>query len=86
MLYNFKFIMFKTIIILYARNFWVIEGRPKRGRHSRTGWRPWPQLPEVCRLMTWVRSCQETGNNNPGTSFSAIAKKLKLICGNCRAG
>ena len=45
-----------------------------------------PQLPEVCRLMTWVRSCQATGNNNPGTSFSAIAKKLKLICGNCRAG
>ena len=45
-----------------------------------------PQLPEVCRLMTWVRSCQATGNNNPGTSFSAIAKKLKLICVNCRAG
>ena len=37
------------------------------------------------RLMTWVRSCQ-AGNNNPSTSFSAIAKKLKLIYGNCRAG
>ncbi len=36
-----------------------------------------PQLPEACRLMTWVRSCQATGNNNPSTSFSAIAKKLK---------
>ncbi len=35
------------------------------------------QLPasEACRLMTWhhdsTRSCQATGNNNPGTSFSA---------------
>ncbi len=42
-----------------------------------------PPLPEACRLMTWrqdrTRSCQATGNNNPGTSFSAIAKKLKLI-------
>ncbi len=42
-----------------------------------------PQLPEACRLMTWrqdrTRSCQATGNNNPGTPFSAIAKKLKLI-------
>ncbi len=32
--------------------------------------------PEACRLMTWVRSCQATGNNNPSTSISAIAKKL----------
>ncbi len=52
-----------------------------------------PQLPEACRLMTWhhgrTRSCQTTGNNNPSTSFSAIAKKLKLIYGHsvdCRAG
>jgi hypothetical protein len=52
-----------------------------------------PQLPEACRLMIWrqdrTRSCKARGNNNPGTSFSAIAKKLKLINGhsvNCRAG
>jgi hypothetical protein len=25
-----------------------------------------------------MRSCQATGNNNPGTSFSAIAKKKPL--------
>jgi hypothetical protein len=40
------------------------------------------QLPEACRLMTWrqdhTRSCQARGNNNPGTSFSAIAKKMKI--------
>jgi hypothetical protein len=37
-----------------------------------------PQLPEACRLMTWhhdrTRSCQATGNNNAGTSFSALQK------------
>ncbi len=51
-----------------------------------------PQLPEACWLMTWhhdhTRSCQATGNDNPGTSFSAIAKKLESIYGhsvNCRA-
>jgi hypothetical protein len=33
--------------------------------------------------MAWhydrMRSCQATGNNNPDTSFSAIAKKLLLF-------
>jgi hypothetical protein len=33
--------------------------------------------------MTWrqdrTRSCQATGNNNLGTSFSAIAKKIANI-------
>ncbi len=42
----------------------------------------WAQLPEACRLMTWrqdcTRSCQATGNNNPGTSFNAIAIKIKI--------
>jgi hypothetical protein len=44
-----------------------------------------PPLPEACRLrpMTWhhdhKRSCQATGNNNPGTSFSAITKKLTSL-------
>ena len=33
--------MFKTLIILYALNFWVIECTPNPGRYSRTGWRPW---------------------------------------------
>jgi hypothetical protein len=32
--------------------------------------------------MTWhhdrTRLCQATGNKNPGTSFSAIAKKIKI--------
>jgi hypothetical protein len=34
-------------------------------------------------MITWrqnrTRSCQATGNNNPGASFSAIANQLKLI-------
>jgi hypothetical protein len=42
-----------------------------------------PQLPEACRLLTWhhdrMRSCQATGNNNPGTSLSAIAKTKKIL-------
>ena len=32
--------MFKTLIMLYALNFWVIECTPNPGRYSRTGWRP----------------------------------------------
>ncbi len=63
-------------------------GRCSRMLKSATRFRSAPY-----RLMTWhhdrTMSCQATGNNNPGTSFSAIAKKLKLIYGhsvNCRAG
>ena len=46
----------------------------------------WPiLLGHSCRLMTWrqdrKRSCQAKGNNNPGTSFSVIAKKSKSIYG-----
>ncbi len=47
LLYSFNFITFKTLIILYALNFWVIEctARACTARqipvgHSRTG-RPW---------------------------------------------
>jgi hypothetical protein len=48
-----------------------------------------PQLSEACRLMTWCQyrksSCQAKGNSNPGTSFSAIEKKL-ILFSSCRAG
>ena len=44
MLYGFNFIMFKTLIILYALNFGVIECTPKVG-HSRTGRRPCLGMP-----------------------------------------
>ena len=49
MLYNFKFIMFKTLIILHARNFWVIEGRPKRGRSFPHWLAPMIQSAFICR-------------------------------------
>ncbi len=36
----------------------------------------------ACRLMTWhhdsMISCQATGNYNPGTAFSAIAKNIEI--------
>ncbi len=44
--------MFKTLIKLYARNFWVIEGRPKRGR-SFPHWLA-PMLPGGENLLAWA--------------------------------
>jgi hypothetical protein len=55
-----------------------------------TDWQCWATAAwlraEACRLMTWhhdhTRSCQAICNNNPGTSISAVAIKLKLNYGN----
>jgi hypothetical protein len=42
--------------------------------------------PEACLGWGHAKKVETIGNNNPSTSFSAIAKKLKWFIFNCRAG
>ncbi len=60
--------MFKTLIILYALNFWVIECTPNPGRYSRTGWRPC--LPAQ-------------GVSRPRGHASASASRPFRVCNQC---